>query len=168
MLFKGENLPQRPTFMPGLSKPPRDDAGYFDLMSKAIFTAGLNWKMVENKWPDFRRAFDGFSPQKVASFTGEDVRSLMKDTRIVRNEKKIQATVENARTILDLEKEHGSVKGYLGSFGKKEKLVLEDLQRRFKFMGPSTARMFLWMVGYELTPTKEERMWMRGHPEHEW
>jgi DNA-3-methyladenine glycosylase I len=135
-------------------------------MSKAIFTAGLNWQMVENKWPDFRKAFSDFSPTKVSRMTQSDVRALMKNAKIVRNEKKIQATVENARTVLDLEKEHGSVKGYLDSFGKKEKLVQEDLQRRFKFMGPSTARMFLWMVGYELTPTKEEKMWMKGHPEH--
>jgi 3-methyladenine DNA glycosylase Tag len=155
------------TPMPGSSGgPPKDDAGYFDLMSKAIFTAGLNWKMIENKWPDFRKAFDGFSPTKVAKFRKEDVRALMHDTKIVRNEKKIQATIENARTILDIKNEHGSVRAYVDSFGKKEKLVLEDLQRRFKFMGPSTARMFLWMVDYPLTPTKEERTWMNQHPEH--
>jgi 3-methyladenine DNA glycosylase Tag len=135
-------------------------------MSKAIFTAGLNWQMVENKWPDFRKAFLGFSPAKVSRMTQSDVRALMKNEKIVRNQKKIEATIANARTVLDLEKEHGSVKGYLDSFGKKEKLVQEDLQRRFKFMGPSTARMFLWMVGYELTPTKEERSWMKTHPEH--
>ena len=153
--------------MPGWNtKSPKDDAGYFDSMSKAIFTAGLNWKMVENKWPDFRKAFSDFTPTKVAKLGEKDVQALMKDTKIVRNEKKIRATIENARTVLDLEKEHGSVKEYLDSFGKKEKLVLEDLQRRFKFMGPSTARMYLWMVGYPLTPTKEEKTWMKGHPEH--
>lgn len=153
--------------MPGWqSPPPKDDAGYFDIMSRAIFTAGLNWRMVENKWPGFRDAFDGFSPAKVAKMTDKDVRSLMKDTRIVRNEKKIQATVENARAVLDLQKEFGSMSEYISSFGKKEKLVLEDLQRRFRFMGPSTARMFLWMAGYPLTPTKEERMWIEAHPEH--
>lgn len=135
-------------------------------MSRAIFTAGLNWRMVENKWPDFRRAFDDFAPAKVSKFGQKDVNALMNDTKIVRNEKKIWATIENARTVLDLAKEHGSMKGYIGSFGKKEKLVLEDLQGRFKFMGPSTARMFLWMVGYPLTPTKEEKMWMKGHPGH--
>jgi 3-methyladenine DNA glycosylase Tag len=153
--------------MPGWSdKPPKDDAGYFDVMSRAIFTAGLNWKMIENKWPGFRKSFAGFSPTKVAKLGEKDVKALMNDTGIVRNEKKIRATIENARTVLDLQKEYGSVKGYIDSFGKKEKLVLEDLQRRFKFMGPSTARMYLWMVGYPLTPTKEEKMWMKGHPEH--
>jgi 3-methyladenine DNA glycosylase Tag len=153
--------------MPGWSSaPPKDDAEYFDRMSRAIFTAGLNWRMVEKKWPDFRRAFSDFAPAKVSQFGRKDVDGLMSDTRIVRNEKKIWATIENAKTVRDLAKEHGSMKKYIGSFGKKEKLVIEDLQRRFKFMGPSTARMFLWMVSYPLTPTKEERAWMKGHPGH--
>jgi 3-methyladenine DNA glycosylase Tag len=148
------------------TEPPESDTEYFDILSRAIFTAGLNWRMVEKKWPAFKEAFLGFTPAKVAKLTNADVSSLMKDTRIVRNEKKIRATVENARTVLDIQKEFGSMRDYIDSFGKKEKLVLEDLQRRFRFMGPSTARTFLWMAGYPLTPTKEERMWMKAHPEH--
>jgi DNA-3-methyladenine glycosylase I len=147
--------------------PPKDDQGYLDAMSRAIFTAGLNWTMVENKWPNFRKAFADFSPKKVAIFTERDVAALRADRSIVRNERKIRATVENARTILDLEKEFGSVKKYLDSFGKKEGKLQEELQYKFSHMGPSTARMFLWMVGYPLTPTKEEKQWMKGHPEHD-
>src|SRR5713101_6163762 len=80
---------------------PKDDQGYFDLMSRAIFTAGLNWRMVEKKWPNFRKAFAGFSPRKVANLSERDVKSLMGNAGIVRNEKKIRATIENAKTILD-------------------------------------------------------------------
>ncbi len=150
--------------MPGWKvTPPKDDGDYFDRMSKAIFTAGLNWKMVDSKWENFHRAFAGFSPTKVVKLTERDVRSLMKDTGIVRNEKKIRATIYNAQAILALEKEYGSVKEYLGSFGKKEDALQKDLQARFKHMGPSTARMFLWSVGHPLTPNREERMWMKGH-----
>ena len=153
--------------MPGWNaKPPKDDTEYFDTLSRAIFTAGLNWRMVEKKWPDFRKAFGGFAPEKVSRLTEKDVQRLMSDTRIVRNEKKIRATVANAWTVIDLEKDYGSVKKYIEGFGRREKLLQEDLQRRFKFMGPSTARMFLYMVGYDLTPTKEERMWMKSHPSH--
>jgi 3-methyladenine DNA glycosylase Tag len=147
--------------------PPKDDRGYFDVMSRAIFTAGLNWTMVENKWPNFRKAFADFSPEKVARLSERDVMALMKNPGIVRNEKKIRATVENAKTILDLETHFGSVKGYLDSFGKREGKLQEDLQYKFKHMGPSTARTFLWMVGYPLTPTKEEKAWMTSHPEHD-
>jgi len=152
--------------MPGWDvKPPKDDAEYFDRLSKAIFTAGLNWKMVENKWPNFRKAFDGFSPGKVSGITEKRVKVLMKDTGIVRNEKKIRATVENAKGVILVEKEFGSFGKYLDSFGKKEAELQEDIRRRFKHVGPSTARMFLWSVGHPLTPTKEEKMWMKGHHE---
>jgi hypothetical protein len=90
---------------------------------------------------------------------------LTNDTRIIRNEE-IWATIENARAVSDLELEHGSFGSYIDSFGNEEKLLLEDLLRRFKFMGLSTARMFLYRVGYPLTPTKEEKAWMNAHPEH--
>jgi 3-methyladenine DNA glycosylase Tag len=143
--------------------PPKNDSEYFDRMSKAIFSAGLNWKMVENKWPRFVKAFSKFSPEKVAKLSERDVQTLMKDAGIVRNEKKIRATVHNAKTILELEKEFESVKEYLGSFGKQEAKLQQDLQVRFKHLGPSTARFFLWSVGHPLTPTKEESMWMKGH-----
>ena len=99
---------------------PKDDHGYLDLMSRAIFSAGLNWRMIEKKWPHFRKAFRDFSPEKVARLSERDIGALMEDSGIVRNEKKIRATVENAKTILDLAKEHGSVKGYIAGFGKRK------------------------------------------------
>lgn len=152
--------------MPGRNaKKPESDAEYFDRLSKTIFTAGLNWDMVEKKWPNFRKAFDGFAPSKVARMKESDVRALMKDTGIVRNEKKIRATVENAKTILELQRKYGSVKAYIDSFGKKEAELQKDVQVRFPHVGPSTARMFLWSAGCELTPTKEEKEWMMGHHE---
>src|SRR3989454_12420573 len=130
--------------MPGWKAvPPKDDQGYLDLMSRAIFSAGLNWRMVAKKWPHFRKAFRDFSPEKVARLSERDIRALMQDPGIVRNEKKIRATVENAKTILDLAKDHGSMKGYIQNFGNREGKLLEDLQYKFKHVGPATARVFL-------------------------
>src|SRR2546427_12621241 len=121
--------------MPGWKAvPPKDDQGYLDLMSRAIFSAGLNWRMVEKKWPHFRKAFRDFSPEKVARLSEPEIRALMQDSGIVRNEKKIRATVENAKTILDLAKEHGSVKGDIQGFGQREGRLLEELQSKFKHM----------------------------------
>jgi len=154
--------------MPGWKAvPPKDDRGYLDLMSRAIFSAGLNWQMVEKKWPHFQKAFRDFSPENVARLSERDIRALMQDSGIVRNEKKVRATVENARTILDLAKEHGSVKEYIAGFGTREGKLLEDLQYKFKHMGPATARVFLWSIGYSLTPAEDEKRWMKGHPEHD-
>jgi 3-methyladenine DNA glycosylase Tag len=145
---------------------PKDDSEYFDAMSKAMFTAGLSWGVVEKKWSGFRQAFSDFSPRKVSRLSEKDIKALMKNPGIVRNERKIRATVQNAKTALELEKEFGSLGAYIGSFGKKEVDLQADIQRRFKHMGPSTTRTFLWMVGYRLTPTEEERKWMKGRSEH--
>jgi len=139
---------------------PKDDAEYFERMSRSLFTAGLNWAMVEKKWPNFRKAFVAFSPEKVARMTEKDVKSLMGDAGIVRNERKIRATIHNAGEFLTLRKEFGSFRGYLASFGKDEGRLQEDLQEKFQHVGGSTARTFLWSVGYELTPTPDEKKWM--------
>ncbi|MDA4121328.1 MAG: DNA-3-methyladenine glycosylase I [Thaumarchaeota archaeon] len=146
---------------------PKSDSEYFDRMCKAVFSAGLNWRVIENKWSGFRKAFEGFVPEKVAKLSEKEIQALMKNPDIVRNEKKIRATVQNAKAMVDLKKEFGSMRSYVDSFGRKEDKLQDELQSRFKHVGPSSARTFLWMVGYKLTPTKEEKMWMKGHHEHD-
>jgi DNA-3-methyladenine glycosylase I len=145
---------------PWKATPPKDDSGYFERMTTHLFSAGLNWKVVEGKKAGFDRAFSKFSPTKVAKFTESDVTRLMKDEGIVRNEKKIRATIHNANQFLEVKKEFGSFEEYLRHFGKDEEKVMKDLQMRFHHVGTSTARMFLWSVGYPLKPTPEEKKWM--------
>jgi DNA-3-methyladenine glycosylase I len=145
-----------------ITKPKTDDA-YFERMTKTLFSAGLNWKVVDNKWPSFRKVFSGFSPSKVSRFTDKNVRTLMKNPEIVRNEKKLKATVYNAGEFLKIHKDFGPFKGYLDSFGKNEERLLSDLQNKFQHIGPSSARTFLWSVGYQLTPNAEEKKWMAAH-----
>jgi len=98
-------------------KPPKNDDEYFERMTKSIFTAGLNWSVVDKKWPSFQKAFVQFSTGKIAKFTERNVSALMNDAGIVRNERKIKATVHNAGEVLKLQKEHGSFAKYIGSFG---------------------------------------------------
>lgn len=144
------------------TKPKTDDA-YFERMTKTLFGAGLNWKVIDNKWSGFRKVFSGFSPSKVSRFTEKNVKTLMKNPEIVRNEKKLKATVYNAGEFLRIHKDFGSFKGYLDSFGKNEDRLLSDLQDKFHHIGPSSARTFLWSVGYQLTPNAEEKKWMARH-----
>ncbi len=132
-------------------------------MTTRLFSAGLNWKVVENKRAAFDRAFENFSPTKVAKFTQSDVKRLMNDEGIVRNEKKILATIHNAIQFLEVKKEFGSFNQYLYQFGKEEEKLQKDLHERFHHVGLSTARMFLWSVGYPLTPNSEEKKWMASH-----
>ena len=145
------------------AKPPSDDAGYLDRLSRSLFTAGLSWGMVEKKWPNFRKSFQGFDVKVVAKFGERDVTRLMKDTGIVRNERKVRATIYNAKQFLLIREEHGSFRKYLDSFAKDEKAALDAISERFQHVGPSTARMFMWSVAYPLTPTAEEKKWLSGH-----
>jgi DNA-3-methyladenine glycosylase I len=144
-------------------KAPKNDSEFFERMTKTIFTAGLNWKVIENKWPNFQKAFADFSIEKVAKFGEKDVKKLVADAGIVRNEKKIRATVHNAGEFQKVEKEFGTFQKYVDSFGKDEDKLLEAVQERFQHVGASTARMFLWSSGCQLTPNKEEKKWMSAH-----
>jgi 3-methyladenine DNA glycosylase Tag len=139
---------------------PKSDADYFERMNRSIFQAGLNYKMIEKKWPNFRRAFADFSIEKVAKFGERDVGRLMKDAGIVRNERKIRSAIANAQESLRVGKKFGSFHSYLSSFKADETGLVADLQKRFGHLGESSARMFLYMSGVKLTPTREERQWM--------
>ena len=77
---------------------PTGPADYLEVMTKAVFQSGMSWQVVEAKWPGFREAFDGFDPEKIAGYTGDDVERLAADTRIIRNRRKIEATLTNAET----------------------------------------------------------------------
>ncbi len=142
---------------------PKDEAEYFERMTKTVFNAGLTWTVIDKKWPNFRRGFTNFLPAKVARFSEKNIKALIKDEGIVRNEKKIRATVHNAGEFLKLDREFGSFRAYLESFGKDEERLQADLQEKFQHMGPFTARTFLWSVGYKLTPNAEEKRWMASH-----
>jgi DNA-3-methyladenine glycosylase I len=148
---------------PWKATPPKDDSGYFERMTTHLFSAGLNWKVVEGKKRALDEAFSHFSPARVAKFDEGDVRRLMSDSGIVRNEKKIRATIHNAAQFLEVKRQYGSFNEYLNRFGRDDAKLQTDLTERFHHVGPSTARMFLWSVGFPLKATKEEKEWMASH-----
>ncbi len=129
-------------------RPPNDDA-YFENMTRVIFLAGLNWKMIDKKWPNFRKAFEDFSVEKVSRFKQSDVERLMKNEGIVRNRAKITAAVQNAGQFRSVKGRFGSFQSYLDSLDKSKNyaLVIEELGKHFKRLGPSSARIFLYTVG---------------------
>ena len=128
---------------------PRGLPDYLEVMSKAVFQTGISWKVVENKWPGIRAAFRGFEPAAIVAFTPDDLDALTGDVRVIRNRRKIEAIVENAHQMLELEKQHGSFQRYLRSHGGFEGTVA-DLRRRFRFLGDMGAYYFLWVVNEEV------------------
>jgi 3-methyladenine DNA glycosylase Tag len=121
---------------------PVDDDGYFEELTRSVFQGGLSWQIVESKWPGFRRAFSNFSVRDVADYLPDDVDRLMSDPEIVRNLRKIEATIENAAEMLLIQIEYGSFERYQEGFGSVDALV-EDICRRFKQVGPTSAAAFV-------------------------
>ena len=115
-------------------------------MSKAVFQSGISWRVVDAKWPGIREAFRNFQPLAVASLTGKEMEELANDKRVIRNRRKLDAIVDNARQMLDLEEQHGSFQRYLRSHGDFEGCVA-DLRKRFRFLGDTGCYYFLWVVG---------------------
>jgi DNA-3-methyladenine glycosylase I len=103
-----------------------------------VFQAGLSWRVVQAKWDGFRADFHGFDPAAVAAMTPDEIAKVESDPQVIRNARKIEATVANARVLLDLIAQHGSFRRYLGSFDDPHK-ALTDLTHRFKFLGEGGA-----------------------------
>jgi len=136
-------------------RPSKDDA-YFENMTRVIFLAGLSWKMIGEKWPNFKKVFKDFSIDAVARFAQKDVERLMEDKGIVRNRMKIAATIDNAKEFQNIRTECGSFQSYLDSLDKSKSyaIVMKELGKRFKRLGPSSARIFLYSVGEDVKPAE--------------
>ena len=90
-------------------RPVTDEHGLFQRISLEAFQSGLSWSIILRKRDAFRRAFAGFDPGLVSRFGPEDVERLMNDVRIVRNRRKIEATITNARAVVALRSGPGLV-----------------------------------------------------------
>ena len=143
---------------------PRSLADYLEVMSKAVFQTGMSWKIVGAKWPGIKEAFRGFDPEAVAHLTPDEVDSLTNDPRLIRHRRKIEATVDNARRMLELDERYGSFLDYLRSHGGFEQTVA-DLRKQFKFLGDMGCYYFLWVASEEV-PSYEEWCASRGRTPH--
>ena len=113
---------------------PDDPAFFLEHLSRSVFEAGISWRVVEAKWDGIREAFHGFDPAQVAAMPPAEIAAVENDSRVIRNKAKIRATVENAREVLAILDEYGSIRGYLASFPDAG-AAAADMRRRFKFLG---------------------------------
>ena len=139
--------------------PVDDDDAYFERMVLELFQAGLSWRTILHKRPAFRRAFHDFSLARVASYGEADKARLMADTGIVRNRLKIDATIQNAYTFMELQRVHGSFHRYLSEQGNDPEVLRKELRQRFRFMGPKVADSFLESVG-KIPAPHERGCWL--------
>jgi DNA-3-methyladenine glycosylase I len=147
--------------------PVHDDRLLFEFLILEGAQAGLSWTTILNKRDNYRKAFDGFRPERIARYRGRDVKRLLGDAGIVRNRLKIVAAIENAKTFLTVRKEFGTFDAYLWSFigGKpirnrwnrmadvparttESDAMSRDLQRRgFKFVGSTICYALMQATG---------------------
>jgi DNA-3-methyladenine glycosylase I len=147
--------------------PSHDDRHLFEHLVLEGAQAGLNWELVLKKRDGYRKAFANYDLRKIARFTDARVEKLVQDPRIVRNRLKIQSVIANARAVLAVQEEHGSLGALLWELagGKtrhntwkrlsqipaatpdSERLSKELVRRGFKFFGPTGAYAFMQAVG---------------------
>ena len=106
--------------------PVRDEQGLFERLSLEAFQAGLSWELVLRKREGFRAAFAGFDPERVAEFGEGDVEKLLENPEIIRNRRKIEAVIRNARAVLEL-REDGGLVDLIWSHQPAENLAPETL-----------------------------------------
>ncbi|MFY7867868.1 MAG: DNA-3-methyladenine glycosylase I [Exiguobacterium sp.] len=148
-------------------KPVHDDQKHFECLTLESAQAGLSWITILRKRENYRLAYADFEVQRVASFTDEDVERLLADSGIVRNRRKIEASINNAKQFIKLQDEFGSFDSYIWSFVNNVPILntwdriedvpattelserlSKDLKRRgFKFLGPTTIYAHLQATG---------------------
>jgi DNA-3-methyladenine glycosylase I len=147
--------------------PSRDDRHLFEMLVLEGAQAGLSWSTILHKREGYRQAFAGFDVERVARFGDRDVERLLADPGIVRNRLKVTAAIENARGVLAVREERGSLADYLWEFvggspivGRFRELgaipaetdesraMSKDLKRRgFRFVGPTICYAFMQATG---------------------
>ncbi len=131
-----------------LAKVPADRL--LSVMTRCVFNAGFNWKVIEAKWDGFEAAFEGFDPGKLAFFGDGMMDDLVSDERIVRNGQKSKATLENARFVADVERSEGGFGKFLADWPADDQAgLMAELHRRGSRLGGATAQYFLRFAGWD-------------------
>lgn len=145
--------------IPEVRKPQRLN-DYLEVMTRAVFQAGLSWKQIAQHWDAYRSAFEEFEPAKIARYAEGDLERVLSTSGVLRSPRKIQATIRNARAMLELDREQGGFERYLRSFCGYVELS-KDLKRRFAFMGEMNAWYFLFRIG---EPVPRFEVWVKTIP----
>lgn len=144
--------------------PVRDERGLFERLSLEAFQSGLSWATILRKRENFRAAFVGFDPDRVADYDAGDIARLMEDAGIIRNRAKIEATVRNAAATI-AQRDEGGLPHLIWSYrpertptprtmaevpttSDESRALAKELKRRgFAFVGPTTAFALMEAVG---------------------
>lgn len=139
-----------------------DDNLLFELLILEIFQAGLSWETILNKRDNFKIAFDNFDINKIIKYDNNKINELMQNKGIIRNKRKINAVINNAKIFLEIKKEYQSFNNYIWHFTNNKVLYIDssvtknelsdkiskDLkQRGLKFIGTTIIYSYLQAIG---------------------
>lgn len=145
--------------------PIRSDSGHLERMSLEVFQCGLSWKIVLQKRPAFRKLFHGFKVDRVAAFKARDINKICDDPAIIRNRRKIEAVVFNARAFLEIAGRHRSYSRWFdrlpAATARERAELFKEFRETFKFMGPETTKCYLMGVG-KIDPEHDRKCWRAG------
>ena len=141
--------------------PVYDDHKLFEMLLLESFQAGLSWECVLNKREAFKKAFDNYNYKKIKDYNEEKQKELMNNKNIIRNKRKISATIKNAKIFMEIQKEYNSFSNYLWHF-TNNKIIYEtgkttsnlsdqiskDLKKRgMSFVGTTIIYSYLQAIG---------------------
>ncbi|CTQ60963.1 DNA-3-methyladenine glycosylase I [Roseibium album] len=126
------------------------DDRWLAMFTKCVFQAGFSWKVIEQKWPGFEEAFQGFDVARLSFLPDEAFEALLKDTRIVRNGAKIKAVQDNAVFLKELAIEHGSAARFFSRYPVTDQIgLMELMKKRGSRLGGTTGQLALRFMGKE-------------------
>ena len=155
--------------------PKYDDHELYELLILEMFQAGLSWETVLNKRENFRKAFDNFDWNKIVNYDENKINELMQDKGIIRNRKKIEATINNTKVFLNIQKEYGSFANFIWSFTDNKVIITDskvvsnelsdtiskELRKRgMKFVGTVIIYSYLQAVG--VINSHEDNCFLKG------
>lgn len=125
------------------SQPATSDGQIFELLTAAVFQARFRPAVVQARWPAIRRGFANFDLSTVAAWPDTKVAELMQADGMIRNEKKIRATLRNARDLEARSRQFGSALAYLRSFDGDEEVLVRDIDTWAHYIGAPSIRWFV-------------------------
>ena len=155
--------------------PKYDDHELYELLILEMFQAGLSWETVLNKRENFRKAFDNFDWNKIVDYDEDKINELMQDKGIIRNRKKIEATINNTKVFLNIQKEYGSFANFIWSFTDNKVIITDskvvsnelsdtiskELRKRgMKFVGTVIIYSYLQAIG--VINSHEDNCFLKG------
>ncbi len=136
---------------------PQNNKEYFEILTKSVFEAGFSYEVIERKWKGFRLVFRGFDPFEIAAWTEDDILNALESPEIIRNRRKIEATIYNAQQFCTLIDKYGSFRQFLESIRDKQYRERNQIiSSYFKWLGTTGTFVFLFTVNEEV-PEWEDR-----------